>query len=107
MEEGELTPSSYREIIFMEVISMPLIRVTFDKESNTLTPYIKLSDNGWIEHNSFPATIEGYVAALHLAQNVMSGNFYPKRFVSASDRLSLDAKKMLSIVDNNDTKLIG
>ncbi len=74
----------------MLIISLPLIRVKADEENQSLVPLIKFSDGGWLEHNHFPLTLEGYNAALNLALNVMSGNFYPKRYWTSTNALPTD-----------------
>jgi hypothetical protein len=55
--------------------------------------FIALSKGGSIEHNPFPPTQEGLVAALLLAADVNAGKFYPMRVVTESKQ---DSKRQIA-----------
>lgn len=90
------------------VVNTDLIKVV--KRGKELIPYIAFSKGGWLEHNSFTAEkLEGFLAALMLAADVVAGKFYPARIVSDEGDPDLnDAKQdVIRRLRTHDRKLLG
>lgn len=70
----------------MLVVNTELIKVTL--ENGSLVPRIKMADGGILELKSFKADLQGYIAALGLATEVLAGKFWPSHVVKDNKVLS-------------------